>query len=48
MRMTEQEYKDLIAHFEFLEDKVEACYKRETEQVLERIKEEYKKYVIKY
>lgn len=29
MKMTEQEYKELIAHFEFIEDKVEACYKRE-------------------
>lgn len=48
MKMTEQEYKELIAHFEFIEDKVEACYKRETEIVLENIKEEYKKYIIKY
>lgn len=46
MKMTVTEYKELIAHFEFLEDKVEACYKRETEQVLEKIKEEYKQYVI--
>lgn len=48
MKMTEQEYNELIAHFEFIEDKVEACYKRETERVLENIKEEYKKYIIKY
>lgn len=48
MKMTEQEYKELIAHFEFIEDKVEACYKRETERVPENIKEEYKKYIIKY
>lgn len=48
MKMTEQEYKELIAHFEFIEDKVEACYKRETERVLKNIKEEYKKYIIKY
>lgn len=46
MKITETEYKELIAHFEFLEDKVEDCYKRETEQVLEKIKEEYKQYVI--
>lgn len=46
MRMTEDEYDDLMAHFTFLEDKVEACYKRETEKVLENIKEEYRKYVI--
>lgn len=46
MNMTETEYKELIAHFEFLEDKVEACYKHETEQVLENIKEEYKKHII--
>lgn len=48
MKMTEQEYKELMAHFYFLEDKVEACYKRETERVLERLEEEYKKYVVKY
>lgn len=48
MKMTQQEYDELIAHFAFLEDKVEACYKQETEKVLERLKEEYKKYVVKY
>lgn len=48
MKMTEQEYKELMAHFYFLEDKVEACYKRETERVLENLEEEYKKYVVKY
>lgn len=48
MKMTETEYRELIARFEFLEDKVEACYKRETEQVLENIKEEYKRYIIKF
>lgn len=48
MKMTEQEYKELIAHFEFIEDKVEACYKKETEKVLENIKEEYRKYIVKY
>lgn len=45
--MTEEEYKNLIEHFEFLQDKVEECYKRETKQVLENIKEEYKKHIIK-
>lgn len=48
MKMTETEYRELIAHFEFLEDKVEECYKHETERVLEKIKEEYKKYIIKF
>lgn len=33
-----------MAHFYFLEDKVEACYKMETEKVFERLEEEYKKY----
>lgn len=47
MKMTEHEYEDLIAHFVFLEDKVEECYKRETKAVLERLKEEYRKYVVK-
>lgn len=48
MKMTKDEYEDLIAHFVFLNDKVEACYKRETDAVVERLKDEYKKYVIKY
>lgn len=48
MKMTEKEYKELIAHFEFIEDKVEDCYKRETKTVLENIKEEYKKFIVKY
>lgn len=30
MIITRQEYEELISHFEFLEDKVEVCYKRET------------------
>jgi hypothetical protein len=47
MKMTEQEYKELIAHFAFLEDKVEEGYKRETSRLLERLKEEYHKYVVK-
>lgn len=48
MKMTEKEYNELIAHFTFLEDKVEACYKRETEKVLENIKKEYAQYIEKY
>lgn len=48
MKMTESEYKDLIAHFEFLNDKVEKCYKRETDAVVKKLKEEYEKYVIKF
>lgn len=47
MKMTEKEYEELIAHFAFLEDKVDPGYKRETEKVLENLKEEYKKYVVK-
>lgn len=38
MQMTEQEYKDLMAHF----------YRRETDRVIERLEEEYKQYVKKY
>lgn len=48
MKMTQQEYDELIAHFAFIEDKVDPGYKRETEKVLERLKEEYKQYVVKY
>lgn len=48
MKMTKEEYNELIAHFTFLEDKVEACYKRKTEKVLENIKKEYAQYIEKY
>ena len=47
MKMTKTEYFELVAHFSFLEDKVENCYKRETERVLEKLKEEYAKYIVK-
>lgn len=46
--MTDQEYQELIAHFEFIEDKVDFCYQRETKEVLKRLKEEYKQYILKY
>lgn len=48
MTMTQKEYKELIAHFEFLNDKVEDCYKQETNAVVERLKKEYEKFVEKY
>lgn len=48
MKMTKQEYEELIGHFEFLNDKVEKCYKRETDIVLVRLKEEYLKYVNRF
>jgi hypothetical protein len=48
MQMTEQEYKDLMAHFCFLNDKVDDVYRRETDRVIERLEEEYKQYVKKY
>lgn len=47
MQMTEQEYKDLMAHFYFLNDKVDDVYRRETDRVIERLEEEYKQYVKK-
>lgn len=48
MQMTEQEYEDLMAHFYFLNDKVDDVYRRETDRVIERLEEEYKQYVKKY
>lgn len=36
MQMTEQEFKDLMAHFYFLGDKIDPVYKRETDKVIER------------
>lgn len=48
MQMTEAEYKELMAHFHFLNDKVDDVYRRETDKVIERIEEEYKQYVKKY
>lgn len=48
MEMSEKEYEELIGHFEFLEDKVEGCYKRETQNVLENLKRTYEKCIVKY
>ena len=48
MQMTEAEYKELMAHFYFLGDKIDPVYKREPDKVIERIEEEYKQYVKKY
>ena len=48
MQMTEAEYKELMANFYFLNDKVDDVYRRETDKVIERIEEEYKQYVKKY
>lgn len=48
MKMTKQEYDELIAHFSFLENKVDPGYKRETEKVLENLKKEYEKYIVRY
>ena len=47
MKMTEKEYKELIAHFNFLADKADEAYEREVQKVVERLKEEYKRYIIK-
>jgi hypothetical protein len=48
MQMTEQEFKDLMAHFYFLGDKIDPVYKRETDKVIENIEKEYKQYVKKW
>lgn len=45
MKLTEKDYELLIGRFEFLNDKVESCYKEETDSFVNRLKEEYKKYV---
>ena len=47
MKMTEKEYKELIAHFNFLADKADEAYEREVQKVVERLKEEYKRYIVK-
>lgn len=47
MKMTEKEYRELIAHFNFLADKADPAYEREVQKVVERLEEEYKRYVIK-
>ncbi len=46
MKMTEKEYKELINIFRYLNDKVEDCYKRETDRAVEEFEEEYKKYIV--
>lgn len=45
MKITQKEFDDLMAHFYFLEDKVEACYKRETRVVLRNLEKEYSQYI---
>lgn len=45
MKLTKQEYEELIANLEFLNDKVEDCYKQETDAIVKKLKEEYKKFV---
>lgn len=40
MKMNEREYKELIVHLEFLQDKAE------TRKVKERLKKEYRKFVV--
>lgn len=45
MKMSKEEYEELMAHFYFLEDKVDEGYKRETTAVVERLAEEYRKFV---
>lgn len=45
MKMTEEEYDDLMAHFDFLGDKIEPCYKRETDAVIRRLKDEYREHI---
>ena len=47
MKMTEKEYKELIAHFNFLADKADPAYEREVQKVVERLEEEYKRCIVK-
>lgn len=47
MKMTKKEYDELIAHFNFLLDKVDPAFKQEAEKVVERLEEDYKTYIIK-
>lgn len=47
MQMTEQEYKDLMAQFYFLGDKIDPVYKREADKLIESIEKEYRQYVKK-
>lgn len=45
MKLSEQEYKELIANLEYLQDKVESCYQDETKAFIENLKKEYKKHI---
>lgn len=47
MQMTQAEYDELMSHFYFLGDKIDPVYKRETDRVIERIEQEYKKHINK-
>ena len=47
MKMTKKEYDELIAHFNFLLDKVDPAFQQEAEKVVERLEEEYKQLIVK-
>lgn len=47
MKMTENEYKELMRYFEFFNDKVESCYRKETDALIKKLEEEYARYVVK-
>lgn len=46
MKMTRKEYEELIKNLEFLSDKIETCYKNETDNFLKQLKKEYKKFIV--
>ena len=46
MKMTEKEYKDLIAHFNFLADKADPAYEREVQKVVERLRHMVSPYMV--
>lgn len=46
MKMTQSEYKELVANLEYLADKAEACYAQEVAAALLQLKASYLKYVI--
>ena len=47
MKMTEKEYRDLIARIRFIADKTDEAYEKEVDRAVERLEEEYKRYIIK-
>lgn len=45
MKITENEYKELMMRFKWLAEKSEQCYQNEVKNLIEQYEKEYKEYI---